>query len=80
MRGQKKVQVNFSLDYDIYTTLTKECSREATPLSQYMQWAINKLGPLTFEMAQEIRMNSGSGQQRDKFFDARPPQDEHTGI
>lgn len=69
--AKKKVQVNFSIDYDIFLHLSEECSRQEISLSHYIRRAINTLGPLTDELAQEIRQRRGMGQESYEFFEAR---------
>jgi len=67
-----KVQKAISIDTDVLERLMKECKREEIMLSDYVMEAIVRIGPLNYELAQQIRPRNSIGIRREEFFAARP--------
>ena len=66
-----KVQKAISIETDELSVLLGECKREEIQFSDYIREAIFRLGPLTYELAGDIRRKKGMGIWRDAFFSSR---------
>ena len=66
-----KVQKAISIDTDVLETLMRECKREEISLSDYIMEAVVRIGPLTYDLAREIRPRNSMGIRREEFFSSR---------